>query len=100
MAHAKQARRAARQWATILGAAAGIEEVDDFASVCEWRDEGRFAPPNADELLATIAPGQLGWDEGAISAGAAELDRCPKGCEQAYYRAYQAGAVARVYELV
>ena len=93
MAHAKQARRLAAQWATILGTAAGIDAVDDFAQGDSG--EGR----EADELLETIADDQLGWDESAIQAGAAELDHCPKGYEHAYYEAYQASAVARVLEL-
>lgn len=93
MAHAKQARRIARQWAKILGTAAGIEAVDDFAQgdIGEGRD--------ADELTATITGRYASWDGPAIQAGAAQIDRCPTGYEHAYYEAYQAGAVARVHEL-
>lgn len=73
MARARQNRRLAKTWAARLGTADGIEAVDDFVF---------GVPADGDwvaELLATVAPGQLGWDEGAAQANTAELSGCPAG---------------------
>jgi hypothetical protein len=95
MGRARQIRRVARVWAETLGAAAGIEAVDDFASGGPCGDEEL----GADDLLATLAPGNESWDTGAVNVGAAEIDRCPAGYESSYYEAYEAAAVARVRAL-
>ena len=95
MSKARQSRQLAATWARTLGGRAGVGAVDDFASGGPCGDH----EPDAHELLATIARGSLGWDEAAIQAGCAEIDRCPKGFEQAYYEAYELAARARVVEL-
>ena len=76
-----------------MGTASGIETVEDFAR--GDTGEGR----DAEELLATIASDQLGWDEAAINADSAGLDKCPKGYEGVYYAAYEQAARRRVVEL-
>lgn len=103
MSHARQNRRLARETARRLGAAAGAEAVEDFANTGghELVDgyEVPGAPATADDLLATIAPHQESWDCGAINAGAAEVDHCPRGFESAYYEAYEQSARATVLRL-
>jgi len=103
MSHARQTRRIARVHAARLGAAAAILAVEDFAQTGGFVEIDGYEVPGAeassDDLLATIAPGQLGWDEAAINAGAAEIDRCPKGFEEAYYAAYELCARATVRRL-
>lgn len=94
MSKARQNRRIARRWADTLGAAAGIEAVVDFANGGPCGDD----VPTAAELRATIAPGQLGWDEAAINADAAGADRCPAGHERTYYAAYERAARAAELE--
>lgn len=39
----------------------------------------------------------LGWDEGAINAGVAEIVGCPEDHRSAYYRAYAKGALAEAW---
>jgi len=95
MSHARQNRRIARAHATSLGALAGAEAVEDFANGGPCGDE----EVTGADLLATIAPGQCGWDEAAINADAAGSDRCPAGFETAYYAAYEASARATVRKL-
>lgn len=95
MSNADKSRRLARTWARILGSSAGADAVVDFASgggACE-------PAPSSAEMLATIAPGQADWDEGAINARAAQVDGCPAGCEGVYYAAYAAEARATVVRL-
>ena len=101
MARAKQSRRIARTWATVLGEAAGIDAVDDSLLYCQQEnaDQGNEAELTRHDLLATIAGHCVSWCEPAINAGAAQIDHCPKGYEDHYYRAYQVGAVARVLKL-
>ncbi len=88
-------RRLAATWAEALGAAGGVDAVEDFAS-CRWRTGEE---PTAEELLQTIEPGQADWDEGAVNVGAAQIDGCPRGYEAAYYAAYERAARARVIEV-
>jgi hypothetical protein len=96
MSHARQSRRLARTWAETLGSASGVAAVEDWVFQSELAD----VEVTARELLSTIAPGTIGWDEPAINADAARYDRCPRGSEHLYYVAYERAAVARVRELV
>lgn len=50
-------------------------------------------------VLRTLIDGCIGWDEGAINAGAFETTKLPKRFRSAYYEAYAAGALALVNEL-
>jgi len=89
----------AETWAAVLGASAGTEAVADFAAtggrspeyVTDAAGETHVVYPDyqaatAEELRATLLQGS--WDEPAINAGAAQIDGCPKGHEDAYYEAY------------
>lgn len=89
MSHARQSRRLARSFAAMLGAAAGADAVNDFATGAE--------PPTAAEFRSTL---RGSWDEPAINAGSARLDRCPVGHDAAYYAAYEHAARAEVTRLV
>lgn len=53
-------------------------------------------------LRATLKPGVLGWDEGAINAGAHKQDGVPdtKRLREAYYRAYAKAAREQCEQLV
>jgi hypothetical protein len=92
MGKARQVRRVGRRWAEQLGAAAGIEAVDDFANGGPCGDD----PPTAAELRATL---KGSWDGPAINAGAARIDGCPSGHFRVYYEAYERAARDRVEEL-
>jgi len=70
------------------GARAGRGEVRDML-----REQGLGA------VLGTLRDGHVAWDEGAINAGAAEIEGIPSRLEQAYYRAYAAAAAAEVDRL-
>lgn len=50
-------------------------------------------------VVATLAPGHAGWDEGAINAGAAKTSSIVPANEGYYYAAYAARASARALEL-
>lgn len=52
-----------------------------------------------DVVAATLQPGHVGWDEGAINAGAARLSGVPTEHEEAYYEAYAAAARTRAEEV-
>ena len=94
MSNARKSNRLARTWARILGTDCGA------ASVVEYANHGNDgAGATGEDLLATIARGHIGWDEDAINAGAAKLDRCPAGFEDVYYAAVQAEAVRTVLRL-
>jgi hypothetical protein len=88
-------RRLASLWARLLGAAAGVEAVEEFAAGVI----SRVPEATREELLATLAPGHASWDEEGAQAGAAGFDRYPKGHEAAYYEAYERAARERVLRL-
>lgn len=70
-----------------IGYVDGVDEVDTVA-----------AEQGLDVVLATLAPGCLGWDEGARHAGAYEdavRNGAPDGHEEAYYRGYARGGRER-----
>lgn len=92
MSHARQCRCIARTFAALLGAAAGVDAVNDFATGGGGCDE----PPTAADLYATL---RSSWDAPAIDAGAARIDRCPVGYEGVYYDAYESAARAQVRRL-
>lgn len=96
--HGRRGRRlcsgCSQAWAERRGA-----EPDGCGLVLERETYSEPGEATADELLATIARGQESWDTGAINAGAAEIDRCPRGYEKAYYAAYERAAVATVRRL-
>jgi hypothetical protein len=95
MGKAKQNRRIARSWAERLGTTAGVEAVDAYVV----DEQVRGVEDLRASLLATIAPGQPDWDEGAAEVGEAEIDGCPSGYDLNYYAAYGMAARARVLEL-
>lgn len=68
-----------------------VDGVEDVETVLE--EQG------LDVVVATLKPGHVGWDEGAINAGAAQLSGVPSEHEEAYYEAYAAAARARAEEL-
>lgn len=45
-----------------------------------------------DVIRATLKPGHVAWDEGAINAGAAALSGVPEKLHAAYYAAYRVAA--------
>ena len=67
-----------RRQARRLGATDGAEDVEIFA-----REQGEQAL-----LDASVS----GWDEGAINAGVADLQRVPRHLQDAYYVAYERAA--------
>jgi hypothetical protein len=74
--------------AVVQGEFDGIEDVE---TVLE--EQGR------DVVIATLAPGHVAWDEGAINAGAAKLVGIPDEHHEAYYAAYARAARARAEEI-
>ena len=98
MSYARKTRRLARAYARRLGAIAGPLAVADYAGCGETDADGESCPATADQLLSTLGPRQVAWNEGAISAGAAEFDGCPAGYESDYYAAYEEAARADVVE--
>lgn len=77
-----------RKQAERLGRRDGIEDVDTVLA-----EQGR------DSVIATLAPGSVSWDEGAINAGVARIVGVPERLERVYYRAYDEGARARAQEI-
>lgn len=75
--------------AVVLGRQDGIEDVETV-----------LAEQGLAVVRATLAPGHVGWDEGAINAGVAELRHVPPEYHEAYYRAYAESARERAEELV
>lgn len=73
-----------KQEAVARGIDDGIEDVR-----CVLEEQGM------DVVRATLKPGHVGWDEGAIIAGAAHLSGIPEEHEEAYYTAY--AKAARMY---
>jgi hypothetical protein len=100
MAHAKQARRIAQQWASILGAASGLVAGEEFVHETEAAiadsialDESEDGDSDRDlesEVQSTLRS-VIGtdWDSSGV---AAQFDRCPKGHESEYWAAYNAAA--------
>lgn len=71
---------------------AGAQDgIDDVETVLE--EQGR------DVVIATLKPGHVAWDEGAINAGAAKLSGIPDEHHEAYYEAYAKAARARAEEI-
>lgn len=70
------------------GAAGGVEDVDTVL-----REQGR------EVVIATLAPGHLGWDEAAINAAAHRVDGVPDSLKDVYYRAYARAARERAVEI-
>lgn len=66
----------------------GWEEVETVL-----REQGR------DVVVATLKPGHLGWDEGAINAGAHKLSGIPDEMRDVYYRGYEYGARQRAEQV-
>ena len=58
-----------------------------------------LAEQGLDVIKATLAPGHVSWDEGAINAGAAALAGVPEKFHRAYYEAYRDAARALAVEL-
>ena len=91
--------------ATELGTRAGRDAVDEFAAELRTdadEDLGQFDDAEVQEaLMRTLRAGHVPWSEGAAAAGAHALDGVPSTDElrAAYYRAYDAGAQARIEEL-
>lgn len=80
---------AAEQTARERGAAAGHADVENV-----------LAEQGLDVVRATLSPGHVDWDEGAINAGAAEIDGVRADeLRQAYYEAYRVAARKRAEEL-
>lgn len=52
-----------------------------------------------DVVRATLAPGHVGWDEGAINAGAAAIVGVPDDLHADYYAAYRDAAAALARKL-
>ena len=50
-------------------------------------------------VRATLSPGHLGWDEGAINAGAAQFAGVPDELRADYYEAYRVAARALAIRL-
>lgn len=71
---------------------AGIEDAEDFA--LGDSGEGRTTA----ELRGVCRAGA--WDEGVINAGAAKIDGCPGGFEDAYYASYDRAACMRVLAII
>lgn len=70
------------------GIDAGTEEANTVLA-----EQGR------DVVIATLAPGHVGWDEGAISAHTHKADKIPESLRDVYYRAYAMGARDRAVEI-
>jgi hypothetical protein len=81
----------------------GKKDILDRARVDGWcAVDSLVAEGGLEQLRAASAPGQLSWDEPAISAGAFEcaFPREPATHRDAYYRAYDAAANAYAAELL
>jgi len=74
--------------AAALGARDGIKDAD---TVLE--EQGLAA------ILESLRPGQLGWDEAAINAGAHKFSKVPDEHAQTYYAAYALAARTRALVL-
>lgn len=70
------------------GSNAGEEDVENVLA-----EQGR------EVVIATLAPGHLAWDEGAINAHAHKTDEVPENLKNIYYRAYAIAARARAEEI-
>jgi hypothetical protein len=57
------------------------------------REQGR------DAVVATLAPGHVGWDEAAVNAHAHRVDKIPEHLKEVYYRGYAMGARDRAEEI-
>lgn len=73
-----------RQEAVDRGIEDGIEDVR-----CVLAEQGM------DVIRATLRPSHVGWDEGAIIAGAAHISGVPEELEETYYAVY--AKAARMY---
>ena len=71
-----------------VGAESGEEEVDTVL-----QEQGASA------VIATLAPGHLGWDEGAINAHAHKADHVDDAFSDLYYKAYAKAARKRAEEI-
>jgi hypothetical protein len=74
--------------APVRGALDGVEDVETVL-----KEQGIEA------VRATMRPGHVGWDEGAINAGAHRTAGVPEELSEAYYTAYAKAARARAEEL-
>lgn len=70
------------------GAEGGVEDVETVL-----REQGR------DVVIATLTPGHLGWDEGAINAAAHRADGVEDDFQDLYYKAYATAARKRAEEI-
>lgn len=70
------------------GRADGIEDVENVLN-----EQGR------DVVIATLRPGHVEWDEGAVNAGVAQIVGVPDALHEDYYRAYAAAARGRANEI-
>jgi hypothetical protein len=52
-----------------------------------------------DVVLATLKPGHLSWNEGAINAGAHRIAGVPDEHRAAYYEAYERAAREKAEEI-
>jgi len=77
-----------REQAIELGRQDGIEDVETV-----------LAEQGIEAVRATLAPGHLGWDEGAINAGVAQIRGVPEEHRTAYYEEYARTARARAGEV-
>lgn len=71
-----------------LGTAGGIADADTV-----------FDEQGLDVIRQTLAPGHVAWDEAAINAGAAEVNKVPAELHDAYYAAYTRAGAKRAQEL-
>lgn len=74
--------------AKAIGTIDGISEVNDVL-----REQG------AATVIATLRPGHLGWDEGAINNAAHRFRGVPEKLAKTYYRAYEKAAVSRAKQI-
>lgn len=58
-----------------------------------------LAEQGIEAVRATLAPGHLDWDEGAINAGAAQFVGVPEALRADYYEAYRIAARELAVEL-
>lgn len=77
MGMARQARRIARNWATALGASAGITAVEDFqiSAGMSGEDDNEVVA----SLAETIAPGQESWGYRRGQRGCGKDRPLPRG---------------------
>ncbi len=88
-------------WARTLGAAGGAEAVEDYAHTggSEYDRESGYTIHGVTCTAEQLREVGEGWDTHAINAGAARIDGCPAGHEDAYYEAYEASAQATIERL-